>query len=268
MAHRAPGTVLVFAIVMACGCTALESSLLYHPVRSTDTAPLALTPPLQDVELRTADGIRIQARWCPHAQAQGALLYCPGNAGNLDGRARLVHELWEALGESVLIFDYPGYGRSDGTPTEAGCYAAAEAAYQWLSQQVPPERIVFYGESLGGGVAVEMASRHPHRALVLVRTFSSIADVAQAQLSAFARLLVTSRFDSLAKIGKCGRPIFIAQADRDRVIPFVQGERLYSRCPGPAELYRLQGLDHNDPLPAAFYSRLRAFLQTQAAVTP
>jgi fermentation-respiration switch protein FrsA (DUF1100 family) len=166
----------------------------------------------------------------------------------------------------VLIFDYPGYGRSEGKPSEAGCYAAAHAAYQWLvaEQNIPADQIVIYGESLGGAVGIELASRVPHRALVLARTFASLPDVAQAHFSAPVSSLASQRFDSVSRIERCPRPIFIAQADRDRVIPYHQGERLRDACRGKVELHRLRGLDHNDPLPLEFYTRLRDFLQTEA----
>src|SRR5207244_2824131 len=123
-----------------------------------------LPAPLQDVTLALADGTKVHARWAPNPRAVGALVYCPGNAGNLEQRGRLVKETYDALGESILIFDYPGYGRSEGTPSEAGCYAAGQAAYDWLvrEQKISPGRIVIFGESLGGGVAVDLASRQPH----------------------------------------------------------------------------------------------------------
>jgi len=252
-----PVAFATFALVVASapGCAGLEARLLYHPIKTSPSEYQASPPPLH-------------ARWCPHPAARGAVLYCPGNAGNLDCRAVLVRALHQALCESVLIFDYPGYGRSEGKPSEAGCYAAADAAYRWLvdNQRIAPDAIVLYGESLGGGVAVEQASRHPHRALVLVRTFASIPDVAQAHGVSSARALVTNRFDSLGRIGNCKRPTFIAQADRDSLIPFENGQKLHAACGGVAEFYRLAGLGHNDPLPAEFYERLRGFFQTRAPI--
>src|SRR4051794_3044471 len=97
---------LGLALVAAGGCAALEGSLLYHPAPATDDGG-PLPAPLRDLELRLADGTKVHARWCPHPEARGAVLYCPGNAGNLERRARPVRELYDALGESVLIFDYP-----------------------------------------------------------------------------------------------------------------------------------------------------------------
>src|SRR5262245_129171 len=112
----------------------LENSLLFHPVRATTDW---LYPPdarVQDVEFRSADGTKIHAWWLPHPQAEGAMLYCHGNAGNLSHRSTMVYRWHQEMNVSVLIFDYPGYGRSEGKPSEAGCYAAGDAAYDWLTQ--------------------------------------------------------------------------------------------------------------------------------------
>jgi fermentation-respiration switch protein FrsA (DUF1100 family) len=245
------------------GCLRAENHLVYRPVRYPAKDYRPPPPPLEDAFLRLADGTKIHARWCPHSDSLDVLLYCHGNAGNLEHRAREVRALWETLGTSVLIFDYPGYGFSEGQPSEAGCYAAAEAAYRWLTdfRHVPPENIIIYGESLGGGVAVDLASRRPCRALVLVRTFAFVPAAAKAPSSATVGPVVQKHFDSLAKIGQCRMPIFLAQADHDRLAPFQQGEQLYAACADRAEFLRLKGLDHNDPLPAEFYTRLRTFLQ-------
>src|SRR5262249_1068229 len=145
----------------------LENWLIFRAVSADQhwIEPLGLD--VRDVELRTADGIGIHAWWCPREGAEGALLYCHGNAGNLSYRGGAIPPFQHALNVSVLIFDYPGFGKSEGSPDEAGCYAAADAAYDWLTQiqKIPPECLLLYGKSLGGAVAVELASRRPCRAL-------------------------------------------------------------------------------------------------------
>jgi fermentation-respiration switch protein FrsA (DUF1100 family) len=256
-------SLLLSLLLVGLGCLSAENRLVFQPVCYPAKDYRPPPPPLQDAFVRLADGSKVHARWCPHADSPDVLLYCHGNAGNLEQRVREVHALWEALGVSVLIFDYPGYGFSEGQPSEAGCYAAAEAAYRWLTdfRHIPPSNILIYGESLGGGVAVDLASRRPYRALVLVRTFTSLPAVGKAQNSAAVGALMQNRFDSLAKIGQCRGPIFLAQADHDRLVPFQQGKRLYDACADRAEFFRLKGLGHNDPLPAEFYSQLRVFLQ-------
>jgi fermentation-respiration switch protein FrsA (DUF1100 family) len=248
---------------------ALENSLVYHP---TTAAEHWVPPPaagIQDVEL-SAGGTAIHGWWYPHAKADGALLFLHGNAGNLSHRGGSVVRLHDRLGVSVLIIDYPGYGKSGGSPSEAGCYAAADAAYDWLTKErrVPPERLLLYGASLGGGVAVELASRREHRALILTRTFTSMPDVGAGLYPWLpVRLLMRNRFESLAKIGGCRRPVFIAHGTADTLIPFRHGERLYRAANEPKKLFAMAGVDHNDDLPEAFFVELRTFLQA-AEATP
>lgn len=250
----------VVALALLAGCAALENRLVYHPAPSNPNAPVP-PPPIHDVELRTADGVKIHARWCPHPQARGVLIYCHGNAGNLEHWGGVAFNFWNSLERSVLIFDYPGYGRSEGKPSEAGCYASAQAAYDWLTrvQGISPEQIVIAGESLGGGVAVDLASKQPHQALVLIRTFTSVPEIGKQFVSSAPSLMV-NRFDSVKKMPNCRAPVFLAQADKDRLMPFSHAEQLRDACTAPVRLHRLQGLDHNDPLPASFFVALRGFL--------
>ena len=252
------------------GCQSVENSLVYHP--SVPLAPYEAPPaPLQDVDLKLPDGTAIHARWAPHPQATNVILYCHGNGGDLESWMRPVSDAFQQMQSSVLFFDYPGYGRSAGAPSEAGCYAAAEAAYRWLVevQKVPPERVLLWGESLGGAVAVELASRKQHRALVLVRTFTSLPEVGDDQMPLLpCSLLMTNRFDSLQRIGKCHSPVFVASAEEDRLVLPRHGQRLHAACSAAAELCVLRGIGHNDPLPGGFYDSLRAFLAAKAPVTP
>lgn len=241
---------------------ALENYLLFHPTRAADGWFAPPDPRVQDVSLTSADGTPIHAWWYPRAGADGAVLYCHGNAGNLSHRgARLVN--WhDLLNQSVLIFDYPGYGKSGGKPSEAGCYAAAAAAYDWLTRDagVAPERVLLYGGSLGGGVAVETALHHPHRALVLVSTFTSVPDMAQQIYLWLPARLVRNRFDNLSKIGDCRGPVFIAHGDRDGLVPFAQGQRLFAVAPEPKAFFTMKGHDHNDAPDPFFFAALRQFL--------
>jgi fermentation-respiration switch protein FrsA (DUF1100 family) len=244
---------------------AIETSLLFHPIKASEgwVTPPANSP-VEDVWLKAEDGNRIHAWWLPRAEAQGVILFCHGNAGNLSYWRPEIVALANKLGQSVLIFDYPGYGRSEGKPSESGCYAAALAAYDWLVQspRVPPEWITIFGESLGGGVATDLAVRKPHRALVLTKTFTSVPDMARKTVLASASAsLVRNHFDNLSKIGRCSSPVFIAHGDRDRLIPLSQGQTLFKAAPQPKQFFLLKGCDHNDPYPADFYMALVKFLK-------
>jgi fermentation-respiration switch protein FrsA (DUF1100 family) len=243
---------------------ALENLLVYHPTRAVDDWQPPPNDRVQDVELTTTAATRIHAWWCPLEGATGALLFCHGNAGNLSHRGGSILAIQRELGVSVLIFDYPGYGRSEGKPSEAGCYAAADAAYDWLLRipQVLAETIFIYGGSLGGGVAVDLACRQPHRALLLASTFTSVPDVGKHNHPWLpCRLVMRNRFDNLAKIKRCQRPVIITHGTADRLIPFRQAEQLFTAANPPKRFYPVPGADHNDPVPTAFFQETRRFLE-------
>src|SRR5262249_11128842 len=156
---------------------------------------------------------------------------CHGNAGNLSSRGDSVL-LWQReLPTAVLLFDYPGFGRSTGSPSEAGCYAAGDAAYDWLTRTkgVPAERGLLFGKSLGGAIASALAVRKSHRALVLAMAFTSFPDMAQVKYPWLpGRWLVRNQMNNLAKLGKVKRPVFISHGTVDGVVPFSMGEQLYA----------------------------------------
>lgn len=247
--------------------SALERRFVYRPVPFTlDWQPPPPAIRAEDVHLLSADGTSIHAWWCPTAAwdpTQGAAVYCHGNAGNLSHRAEGIFRWQQLLHQGVLIFDYPGYGRSTGRPSEVGCYAAGVAAYEWLVQSrgVAPERILLYGGSLGGAVAVELASRFTHRALVLVSAFTSIADMARLQFPWLpVRRVLRHRFDNLAKMGSCRGPVFMAHGTADRIVPFTQGQQLFAAAREPKEFFPMKDHDHQHAPGPEFYRRLSAFL--------
>lgn len=217
---------------------------------------------IRDVWLKSSAGDRIHAWWLPRPDARLTVLYSHGNAGNLSWRGKAIVGWSDKLDASVLIYDYPGYGKSEGSPSEAGCYAAAGAAWSWLTgeQKIAEGDVLLLGVSLGGSMAVELARQHPHRALVLAKAFSSIPDMAQSMYPWLpARYFVRTRFDNLSKIADCRGPLFMTHGRGDRLIPLSQGERMFERHPGPKEFLRDDG-DHNDAMPADFFPRLRKFL--------
>ncbi|MBI3408891.1 MAG: alpha/beta hydrolase [Planctomycetes bacterium] len=246
----------------------LENRLVFRPSNAQEWA----APPsseIQDVHLTSADGTKIHAWWCP-CDEPGAILYCHGNAGNLSHRGRSILKMRDLLNAGVLIFDYPGYGKSDGNPTEEGCYLAAEAAYDWLvgEMKIDPNQILLYGGSLGGGVAVHIASRRPHRALVLAKTFTSAPDVAgRAYPWLPVHWVMRNRFDNLARIKECRQPVFIGHGTADRLIPFAQGRRLFEAANEPKRFCTLNGSGHDDPLPKEFFQELKEFLGQNALST-
>ncbi len=261
---RRIGIILVGSYLGVCLVLAFfENSLVYRPSKARDSWVPAPVPEIQDVELRCEDGTPIHAWWLPCPGAEHTMLYFHGNAGNLSHRGGSIVKLCQILNVNVLIFDYPGYGKSGGSPSERGCYQAADAAYGFLitKQNIKPSNILLYGGSLGGGVAVDLASRQPQCALILVKTFTSAPD-AGAAIYPFlpVRWVMRNRFDNLSKIKACTCPVFIAHGNEDLLVPFALGKKLFEAAREPKEFFILEGADHNDPLPAEFFVALRAFL--------
>lgn len=238
-----------------------ENLLVYRPMLAAqgwEPAP----PGVVDIPLTADDGTALHAWWTTYPGATSALLYLHGNAGNLSHRGSMLVKLRDSQKCNVLIVDYPGYGKSGGRASEAGCYAAAQAAYDWLvdDRKTDPKQIILFGKSLGGGVAVELASRVEHRALVLVKTFSSMPAVGSNLYPWLpVRWIMRNRFDSLERINLCRSPIFVAGAEADQLVPFAHAQCLYEACAGPRAFFRIPG-GHNDALPEEFFKELKTFL--------
>jgi fermentation-respiration switch protein FrsA (DUF1100 family) len=245
----------------------LENRLVYRPRRAAESWIDPPSPDVRDVQLTSADGTRLHAWFWPQEGDTGAVLASHGNGGNLSHRAPFMENLRRHLGRSILIYDYPGYGKSAGKPSEAGCYAAGDAALRWLTgeQGVSPERVVLLGESLGGGVAVDVATRQNHEALALLFTFTSLPATAQRHYRWLpCRLLMSNRFDNLAKIGRCHRPVFIAHGTDDTVIPFAQGQELFAAANETKRFLPLEGHYHSIDVGEQFYTELRRFLNERS----
>ena len=241
-----------------------ENWLMYPATRDMQPPPCA---EVEDVHLTCANGTCIHAWWLPCANGKSTLLYLHGNGGNLTWRGGSIMKLRDRLDVSVLIVDYPGYGRSEGRPSEQGCYETADAGYTWLveKQGVKPADLLIYGDSLGGGVAVDLASRRPHRALVLIRTFTSAPDVGAGVFPWLpVRWMMRNRFASIEKIQQCGSPVFAAHGDVDDVVPFALGKALFEAASEPKHFHLMPGARHNDPLPDAMFIALKSFLAKHA----
>jgi fermentation-respiration switch protein FrsA (DUF1100 family) len=271
---------LLFCAVVFLGANvlllALEQWLLFHPVKASENWDPPPSKRVQDLDLHLSDGTKIHGWWFPTLNwkpEDGATLYFHGNAGNLSHRGGLVDRWQRETNQAVLLIDYPGFGRSEGSPSEASCFAAADAAYDWLTHDlgVSPRRILLYGGSLGGAVAVDLASRREHRALILVNTFASIPEMAH-HLFPYVPLtsLVQNKFDSLSKIKLCKRPIFQVHRLGDPVVPYFQGKRLYDAAVARKMFVKLHGQDHDEALSPELYDRFRSFLkdaETESSVS-
>jgi hypothetical protein len=251
------------------GCSpmaGLADRFVYFPTRDLDGGtPATIGLAYEDVALRTADGVRLHAWFGPGGAGRPTLLFLHGNAGNISHRLEKLSILND-LGVSVLLLDYRGYGLSRGEPSEAGTYRDADAAYDWLrARGIEPGSVVPYGESLGGGVATDLAARRPVGALILESTPTNMPDVARAHYPLLpAGLLLSVRYDALAKIPSVSAPLLLLHSSEDEIVPFAMAERLHRAARPPKRLVRLRG-GHNDNFLVAkdaYVTALREFLAT------
>jgi fermentation-respiration switch protein FrsA (DUF1100 family) len=207
----------------------------------------------EEVWLEASDGARLNAYFLPAPGSQRVMLILHGNAENIGhGLARLKE--FARLGLNLFALDYRGYGRSEGSPDEAGVYLDAETAYRYLTEErrFSAENVILFGNSLGGAVAVDLASRTACGALVLESTFTNARDMARRMfLLPLFEYIPKSRFDSLAKVAGVRAPVLIIHGTRDEVVPFAMGERLYAAAREPKRFLRVEGAGHNDVLRVA-----------------
>jgi fermentation-respiration switch protein FrsA (DUF1100 family) len=225
-----------------------EKRLIYFPFRAHDVTPRALGLAHEELRLRTGDGVSLHGWFLPAGGSRRVVLVCHGNAGNVSHRLDRALLMQRHLQADVLLFDYRGYGLSDGSPDEAGTYADARAAYGWLRERGhPAERIVIFGESLGSAVALELALGAEARALVLESPFTSVPDVARAHywfLPVWP--LVRTRYENLRKVTRLRLPLLVLHGDQDEIVPFAQGRRVFDAAPEPKRFHAIRGARHND----------------------
>jgi uncharacterized protein len=229
--------------------TPLLNALLYFPTRT-----IAWTPrvPFSDVAIETDDGERLHGWWVPATKpAIAHALYLHGNGGNIGDRAAHV-ELLAAAGLDVLIFDYRGYGRSSGRPSEQGTYRDASAALATLLElAADPARVIYIGESLGGAVGLELAIRSPPAGLVLQSAFTSIRDMARLHYPIVPRAVVPDAYPSLRLIREVRTRLLCLHGERDEIVPLLYGEALYEAARCEKELIVFPGVGHNDVITLA-----------------
>jgi hypothetical protein len=247
-------TSLLTALALAYGGLAallfvFQDTLAYYPQigREIHATPREHGLDYEPLTLATSDGENLDAWFVPAQQAHGIVLFLHGNAGNLSHRMDSI-AMFHRLGYSVLIFDYRGYGRSTGKPTEAGLHQDAQTAWDYLTQtrSIAPGRIVLFGESLGGAIAAELAAREKPGALVLASVFTSAPELA-ADLYPWlpTRWLMRLRYDTRAALAAVRCPVLVAHSPDDEIIPFRHGQKLFDAAAEPKTFLPLAG-GHND----------------------
>ena len=206
-----------------------------------------------DLTIETDDGERLHGWWIEARQpSHGHVLLCHGNAGNVCDR--LLHaDLLASAGFDVLLFDYRGYGKSSGRPSEDGTYRDARAALAALHDQpgTDASRLFYLGESLGAAVALALARERPPTGLVLQSAFTSVRDMARVHYPFIPGALVPDAYPSVRLIAGLDAPLLVLHGDRDEVVPLEQGRALFEAAPEPKRMRVFPGLGHNDLVPGA-----------------
>jgi len=239
---------LIIGALFFGGCL-LEEKFIFFPDSTVDVTPKDAGLPFDDVFFTTGDGVRLNGWFVPYPGSKITLLWFHGNAGNISHRVENIKLLHAKVNINVFIFDYRGYGRSGGKVSEEGTYRDASAALEYLRSRgdVEPKGIIFFGRSLGAAVAADLAAREECLALILETTFVSIREMARA---AFPFLpigpLLRTRYDVVEKIAKVRAPLLVLHGDRDEVVPYEQGRRVFEAAREPKEFYTIRGAHHND----------------------
>jgi hypothetical protein len=255
-------------LLTAMGIRLFENSFIYFPPRFPEGFP----PPelyareVEEVWLSTLDRVRVNAWYLPSPTSKRALLWFHGNAENI-GHGLEHLRFYARLGVNVLAVDYRGYGKSEGSPNEAGVYRDADAAYDYLLQErhIQPQDIFVFGHSLGGAVAVDLASRRECGGLIVQSSFTSAKDMARRTFRIpLFEYIPKSQFNSLEKIRRVRAPILIVHGTRDETVPFSMGQRLFAAAPVPKFFFPVEDAGHNDVVEVGaegLLDHLKSFLE-------
>lgn len=221
-----------------------ERRSIFFPMKEMKCFPPDVGLEYEEICFQAADKVKLNGWLVPCKQARYTLIFCHGNAGNLGHRLEKI-KFFHELGLNVFIFDYRGYGKSKGKPSEAGIYRDAQAAYEYLLFcKVPPERIISYGESIGGAVAIDMASKNKVGALIVGDTMTSAKEMVEEFFIIIPHWVFSSRFDSLRKIKYVTVPKLMIHSINDEIVPYSLGRRLFEAATSPKEFLKIRG-GHN-----------------------
>ncbi len=219
----------------------------------------------EDVWFASADGTRLHGWLLEHPNPRHVILYCHGNGEHVAHCAPELDQLRQNLAATVFVFDYRGYGKSQGKPFETQLIADGRAAHQWVADRagVTTSEVILIGRSLGGGVAISSAEELGAKALVLQSTFARMVDTA-AQLKPYlpVRLLMRNRWDSLSRIESYGGPVLQSHGVNDTLVTLSEARRLFEAIPGPRKEFLTYDGGHNDAMPLHYYQALQRFLDT------
>ncbi len=224
----------------------LLNALLFFPSHGGPDPSAVPDLAIEEVAFETEDGERLHGWWLPaKARRRGHVLLCHGNGGDIGDRTTHARLLTTA-GFDVLLFDYRGYGRSTGKPSEEGTHRDARAAHAALLQRAEDDRVFYLGESLGGAVALALALEQPPAGLILQSAFTSVRDMARLHYPYIPRGLVPDAYPSIALVRNLRAPLLVLHGERDEIVPASHGEALFEAAPAPKRIHVFPRAGHND----------------------
>jgi len=220
--------------------------MIFYPYKTLQANPEDWGLEYEDVTLRTSDGVQLHGWFIPASGTNKTVLFFHGNAGNISHREDSIR-IFHNIGVNVFIFDYRGYGNSEGTPGEKGLYLDARAAWNYLMEQrkFTSEDIILFGRSLGGVVATQLATEVKSAGLILESTFTSARDMARIIMPLLSRLIfIRYQFNSIGRIKDIKQPLLVLHSPQDDIIPYQLGVRLFENANEPRSFVKMKG-DHN-----------------------
>lgn len=247
MTKRRQIYLLLLSFFFPISLLACTAPFIYHP-----TKPILQTPARQDIEYETirfdtCDGVKLAGWWVPSPSSPVVILYCHGNAGNISHRVYNI-SIFRGLGYSVFIFDYRGFGESQGRPSEKGTYLDALAAWEYLTgtRNIRPDDIVIFGRSLGGSIAAWLAHVREPKLLILDSTFTSLREAADDRVLFLLSLIVPKdQYKTISYLREVNCPVLIIHSRDDDVIPFEHGVSLYEAAKHPEKEFLETSGTHN-----------------------
>ena len=265
--HLIPSFHLLLAscIVVSVGCARMQNACIYQPSRypAGDWSPTGLE--FEDAWFTSADGTQLHGWYVPCQRPQATILFAHGIRGNVATIAPQLTDFCARHRACVMVFDYRGYGRSEGTPNESGLYQDVAAARDWLARRegIHPQDIVLMGRSIGAAVMVDVAARDGARGLILESAFTSLPDVIEEHTFGIAiDWLMFCQFDSIEKVRHYHGPLLMCHGEQDSVIPHRQGRSLFAAANEPKRFVTIAGADHQDPPDENWHRKLDEFLHT------
>ena len=234
-------------VLLVAGLYFFQEKLVYFPSGAIVATPASLGLDYEEVGITTEDGVRLHGWFIPANESKATVLFFHGNGGNISFRMETIRIL-HSLGSNLLLFDYRGYGKSDGAPGEQGTYKDATAVWKYLTKErgIPANDIVLMGRSLGGAIASWLAEKESPRCLILESSFTSLADVG-AEVYPFipVRMLSRIQYPTIERLKNIRCPVLIVHSPQDAIIPFHHGEQLFAAAHPRKEFLRISG-GHND----------------------